>query len=695
MSSSYMLELDRWNVKNDGTDSVNTSEGINNALAWASLQGYSEVLLPKGTYLINETIPIKPQSYMTLNLGGATLRIKDNGLTGYAIVSFKNNQQFSRITNGKIEGDRYSHDYSSGGTHEGGYGIQIGNFTPQSNGGSNTRYISIDNLEIFNCTGDAIAVNSTFGQVFPTPTNLARSWEKGGVSSTDGTLTNNPNKIRSSLKIDMTQPAIVKNGYFGLYGNGFGKLGSDITCDFYDVFFYKIDNTFLTSKLQVQFFDEVEVPIESNYARVVLHQDTIPVSSKCLINVRVPTFPQFTNIEKCNLHHCRRQGITIAGTKYIYIQNNHIHHIGGTQPQAGIDIEDGYDLNQFIYILKNNFHDNLSYNIVVVNGKSIFIEKNRLTDTLSGGASLAINGGTDNIIVTNNTFHKAKVILAGNIMFSNNNLYGTQVRIIGEYYNRPISVSHNLFHNCKLVIDTPIAYLVRIDGCSFYNDSDKLNSFSNLQWTLELKNEPQSISNCTFDGQDVYYLTNTTLSTFKSGWVFENTTFQNVKNPSLFAGIYQNCIFKDIDTLGVFSKATDGLELINCIITSKDRNNNLITINNIKSLKIKNCYFEKPNGTLLKLQNITDYITLTDNNFQVTNDTLSKPLIELESNSGRLINIENNILSANNLTQVGIQSNTTNNLLTIIKNNIFLKTTISSNGKEIMQNNIVNGMVYP
>ena len=48
VSGTYVLELERWNVKNDGTDADNTSKGINNALLWASQQGFIEVVLPRG-----------------------------------------------------------------------------------------------------------------------------------------------------------------------------------------------------------------------------------------------------------------------------------------------------------------------------------------------------------------------------------------------------------------------------------------------------------------------------------------------------------------------------------------------------------------------------------------------------------------------------------------------------------------------
>lgn len=52
-----------------------------------------------------------------------------------------------------------------------------------------------------------------------------------------------------------------------------------------------------------------------------------------------------TNISECNIHHCRRQGITIAGSDTTNIYNTEIRHIGtfdginGTEPMSGIDIE--------------------------------------------------------------------------------------------------------------------------------------------------------------------------------------------------------------------------------------------------------------------------------------------------------------------------------------------------------------------
>ncbi|WP_134702557.1 right-handed parallel beta-helix repeat-containing protein [Ammoniphilus sp. YIM 78166] len=692
---SYVLELDRWNVKNDGTDAVNTSKGINEALIWASQKGYVEVVLPRGKYLIDENNPIEPQSFMTLNLGGSTLRIRDNSLELYSIVKYQRNQRFCRITNGIIEGDKDTHDYSNGGTHEGGYGIAVGSFTPPSDGGNNVRYLSIDNLEINNCTGDAISLNSTFGQIFPTPSQFNSSFEQGGISTADGTLTMDTKKIRSKLKIDMKQPAIVKYGYFGLYGNGYGALGSEITGYYYDVIFYKNDDSFLSAKPRVQFFDEVEVPVGASYAKVVIHQPTVPSSDKSLINVRTASFPQHIYIEKCELHHCRRQGISVSGSKHLYIRENSIHHIKGTDPQGGIDVEDGVDLNQFIYIEANSFHDNHGYDVIIVNGKYIVISRNRIT-SVEKYVSLGVNAGADKIMIRDNQIHNAKIILSGEVTFSGNHVYGSRTQILGSYH-KEISISDSLFYNCVTSIDNPFSYNVRIDGCRFFNDYDKQYAFSSFNWSIEFRKEPQFFSNCSFEGTDTYYL-NYILNGTKGGWKFENCLFKKISQLGFPGGTYSNCRMEDIGTIGTGSVGnTNSIEFRGCKIISTDPINSLFTINNMQDFRLIDCFIEKPNGHLLRIQNANDKVMIKGNIINYSNDTLNRPVILIESTyTGRLIAVENNTISASR-NQLAVENNLPGISMAqvVIRNNVMTGATLRYAQKELVQNNIINGEIDP
>ena len=87
--------------------------------------------------------------------------------------------------------------------------------------------------------------------------------------------------------------------------------------------------------------------------KLILHQEELPSSNGSTISIRVPHIPKNIFIEKCNLHHCRRLGISLTGGKHILIKECNIHHISGTNPQSGIDIEDARDINQYIFIDSN------------------------------------------------------------------------------------------------------------------------------------------------------------------------------------------------------------------------------------------------------------------------------------------------------------------------------------------------------
>src|SRR5690606_38530803 len=119
-------------------------------------------------------------------------------------------------------------------------------------------------------------------------------------------------------------------------------------------------------------------------------------------------------------HHCRRLGIAVCGMKHCYISECEIHDISGTAPQGAIDIEDGYDLNQYIYMDGNNIYDNKSYNIIAVAGRHISITNNKLRSGI-----FTINPGVDKAIVTNNYFQDAGPRLSGDTLFSNNHVYNS------------------------------------------------------------------------------------------------------------------------------------------------------------------------------------------------------------------------------------------------------------------------------
>lgn len=83
-------------------------------------------------------------------------------------------------------------------------------------------------------------------------------------------------------------------------------------------------------------------------------------------------------ITENEIENNRRQGISILSAKNVVISKNHIHHIQGTAPQFGIDLE-SLDLpSQDILITENKFDHNRGGDIVNTRGRNIWFTQNKL-----------------------------------------------------------------------------------------------------------------------------------------------------------------------------------------------------------------------------------------------------------------------------------------------------------------------------
>lgn len=151
-----------WGIHADDTHPLETTHGLNAALDWAHAQGYGTVRLPAGTYRVGEHINAAYQGGVVLpgNIRfeldpAATIRMAPNDKGYYCTVAIPSGHDVW-ITGGTIRGDRDSHDYSGGGSHENGDLICVG-----SAGGS--RRILIEGMTLYEATGDGIIINDAYG----------------------------------------------------------------------------------------------------------------------------------------------------------------------------------------------------------------------------------------------------------------------------------------------------------------------------------------------------------------------------------------------------------------------------------------------------------------------------------------------------------------------------------------------------
>ncbi|WP_342497426.1 right-handed parallel beta-helix repeat-containing protein [Bacillus sp. FSL K6-2861] len=156
----YFVNALDWGIDDKGSNAIETTEGINRALEYASSKSFYKVHIPKGTYLIDavNTSRRLPEFGGGINVPSnielilhpeAIFKVQPNDSQGYSCFYIG---QASNVTirGGQIIGDRYEHDYSKvtsiKRTHEWGYGIHI-------HGSSN---VLIENVQVSDCIGDNI-----------------------------------------------------------------------------------------------------------------------------------------------------------------------------------------------------------------------------------------------------------------------------------------------------------------------------------------------------------------------------------------------------------------------------------------------------------------------------------------------------------------------------------------------------------
>ena len=158
--SWYTIENDRFGIDSTGRDARATTDGINQALNWASATGWDKVRLSEGTYLIRSDwsspykLPeggIEVPSGMTLDLGSAVLKIETNAAPNYCIIAIAGKSDVT-VLGGKLIGDRYDHDYGSGGTHEWGFGVAVAASTN----------VLLQDMEIRDTTGDGVILEGSY-----------------------------------------------------------------------------------------------------------------------------------------------------------------------------------------------------------------------------------------------------------------------------------------------------------------------------------------------------------------------------------------------------------------------------------------------------------------------------------------------------------------------------------------------------
>ncbi len=422
----YTIELAKFGIRNDGTDAVTTSKGLNAALQHAKSTGANRIVFPSGTYLIHEDMPLEIDHRDTvIDLNGATLKINPNGKPRYAMVEIIAGAENVRLTNGTLQGDRDQHDYKTEpGTHEWGAGIAF----------VSGDQIEVDHITVVDMAGDGVVSHTNGTRTRPELLSrifhsiYVKHLELGGLSD-QGEKVADATKTRSIKPFDMAKAeGMFELGYMGGY-MGYPFIKGRV----YQAYFYDDAMKLLERRKCLQ-YRKIVLPAGTRWMHLEFNQPEVSDepshagATKGEWVARIVNFKPSTNVHFHDnlLARNRRLGMAFCGGQKWLIENNRFEENGGTPPAYGVDFEDGSELMQDVVFRRNTFRGNRVGDLVVCAGSELVFEDNQFEKS----------------VVTWGRVH--------NYFFRNNRYGGGTV----HYTTRTgvAEIRGNSYENCKLSI---------------------------------------------------------------------------------------------------------------------------------------------------------------------------------------------------------------------------------------------------
>ncbi|MEG2303768.1 MAG: hypothetical protein RSC14_13035, partial [Niameybacter sp.] len=363
-------DLKNFNIAANNTKPVETTKGLNEIIKFAAQKGYRKLVLPLGTYRIDENTGIKLERFnqFTLDLNGSTMKLNPNALAKCMMITIQDCYD-CHVVNGIIEGDVREHDFANApNSAEWVNAVTI-------NGGS---YNSFEDLQIKDVTGygtstmfgsDTI-VGAAGGFGFALGDIVDGKW----VDSTERYSSQNFVSL-SDYRMDLKPPKekydYTRKGFFQL-GAYLGYQGNVTDNWVYKATFYDGNKNYLTT-IEGYAYRRLYVPKDAKFVRITLYSSLTPSSAITLFSIDMPLNCKFKNIYHKNI---RAVGMAPTSFNNLLVEGCTFEECGYALAKCAFDAEDGWDMMQDLTFRKNKFTNNPHNNFLTCAGHNIIVEDN-------------------------------------------------------------------------------------------------------------------------------------------------------------------------------------------------------------------------------------------------------------------------------------------------------------------------------
>lgn len=600
VSGTHVFDIGHWNISNQGTNPVETTRGINEALRWAHENGITDVSLPSGTYLISKDDHIEMVSNITLTLDEQTvLRKETNGYTSYKLMHIGPGVSNVTLRGGTYEGDKDTHNYSASGTHEGGYGIVL----------SGAVNVTIDGIRAVQFTGDGMSIGR-MGRLIQDL--YAKHFESGGVDA-QGQLVHDPTQSRVTY-LPLTHPYFDMQRTFQFIHQRNLPQGAKS----YTAYFYRADGSFISKVDTADTHTPVDwsvtsIPADAAYMHAVFAMPTIP--SNLYIEFWMQGVSKNILVTDSEFAHNRRQGITVGGAQDVIIQNSTFHHMRGIAPESGIDLEAGYHLNNNVHILNNDFYDNRRYDLILYDGKNAFVEGNRFGS--KGAIGLAISEPFKFATIRNNHFDGSQIYAYNHATFDGNRMNDGLAAFLGS----ELVVKNMEFTDTLVNLASSTPFGIEVADITVYNTKKLHTNFG-------VNKNPLQLDRVTIIGEAAL---DSLTGNATDGSIFNDLQILGFNRTQLPRGTYNNCVFE---------------------VTENETKYGSFEINNSGHYVFNNCTFTSSykGFNINGFHGTPDSVTIENSTFHINTDYSS-----LVATSGKQITLRNNVFNALSMKRANLE----------------------------------------
>ncbi|MGD7043257.1 hypothetical protein [Jeotgalibacillus proteolyticus] len=483
----YLIELSRFGIVqgsfgkppyslDEWTTAYNNIVGFNQALAYANAEGFTHVVVPRGTYSFcysnsnpngNEPyqqagLPITLFSYQTLDLNGSTFEVIYDSINRNPFDQASTNPVWklagslilinectnTHVINGTIIGDIPNRSFSDGGTgfnSERGMEQTYGIYFNRGNA-----FCSVKNINVSMFMGDGITIAA-----YPTASG---SWI---LNPTAQSRIAYPGMANASGTIVQTVPGAYISDKFSLIQGEHKQLQMRTAGGYtripliqnktFEYLFYNSSDVLLARKTAV-YLQTVTVPLDAAYVRIQFRNEAVGLPSITIEYAITKPQSHHITISDCEIHNNHRGGIS-GGADFTSIKKNKIYHNG---MDSGLNIPLFPDSTRYAI----NFEDSYC-NDVTVEDNHIFSSFNGI---LLGAYHIKIRG---NSLSENNgirIYNNASALIEGNVLDQAGFSISTTV---------PTQERHILFLNN--VVNSPTFSLQPINKTTIVIKNNRLN----------------------------------------------------------------------------------------------------------------------------------------------------------------------------------------------------------------------------